>query len=52
MVGLYLKDYNTEVTTGIPVLIDIRNLAAGSYTVVFKNLTTGKFSRGRFMVIN
>jgi hypothetical protein len=49
--GVLVADYNLEVTLGVPVSIDLKNLAAGTYTVVFTiNLTKVSY-RGRFIIL-
>ena len=52
MSGMLLSDINTVSEKGIPLLIDIRRLPGGVYSVVFTNKLTGVSNRGRFVVIN
>jgi hypothetical protein len=52
MSGMLLSDLNTVSEKGIPLLIDIRRLPGGVYSVVFTNKLTGASDRGRFVVIN
>jgi len=49
--GQILSDYDTEITGGIPLLIDIKYLSAGVYTIVFTDKLTAKTYHGRFVVI-
>jgi Zinc carboxypeptidase/Carboxypeptidase regulatory-like domain len=49
--GRLLSDYNTEVFQGIPLLIDVKSLSPGSYTVLFSNTVAGAYYYGRFIVI-
>lgn len=50
--GMLLSDLNTVSEKGIPLLIDIRGLPGGTYSVIFTNKLTGASGRGRFVVIN
>jgi len=47
---LYI-DYITEVIRGVPLIIDVKGLSAGTYTVVFRKTITGAVSRGKIMII-
>ena len=49
--GMLVSDYNTEVIQGIPVLIDVKSLSSGTYTVVFTDTLSGTTFNGRFVVI-
>ena len=49
--GMLLSDYNSNTVQGIPLMIDIRSLSAGVYTVVFSDLGKGSYFHGRFVVI-
>ena len=49
--GMLMSDYNAEIVQGIPLMIDIRSLSAGVYTVVFSDLGKGSYYHGRFVVI-
>jgi hypothetical protein len=49
--GMRMTDYNTEVLQGIPVVIDVRKLPGGIYSVVFINTETKISYHGRFIVI-
>jgi Protein of unknown function (DUF3244). len=49
--GMLVSDYNTEVIQGIPVLIDVKSLSSGTYTVVFTDTLSGTIFNGRFVVI-
>jgi murein tripeptide amidase MpaA len=51
MSGNLVYDYNTEAISGIPVTIDIMRLAAGTYSVVFTNISTKSSCSGKFVVI-
>lgn len=48
--GRKIRDYDSEAYEGSPVIIDVRTMSSGVYTAVFRNLTTGAFSTGRFIV--
>jgi hypothetical protein len=50
--GMLLSDYNTEAEQGIPLSIDIKGFASGTYNVVFTNKLSKASCRGRFVVIN
>ena len=49
--GMLIMEYNTEVLPKIPLLIDIRSLSMGVYSVVFTNNQMKITYRGRFVVI-
>jgi hypothetical protein len=49
--GMLISDYKTEVVQGIPVLIDVKSLSPGAYTLVFTNPVSGTSFHGRFVVI-
>src|SRR5450759_892100 len=49
--GMLMSDYNAETVQGIPLMIDIRSLSAGVYTVVFTDLGKRSYFHGRFVVI-
>jgi hypothetical protein len=49
--GIVVSDYDIEVSQGIPVLITVRNLSSGTYTIVFRSGINGKSFNGRFVVI-
>lgn len=49
--GKLLSDYNTEAEQGVPLPINIKGLAGGTYTVIFTNILSKASSRGRFVVI-
>ncbi len=51
MSGMKLSEYQTTTFKGIPVIIDLNGLAAGSYHVVFTNSNTRASSHGKFVVI-
>lgn len=48
--GMMISDYNTASLYGNPVLLDVRDLAAGSYIAVFTHIETGASYRSRFIV--
>jgi len=49
--GKLMSDYNTTAFQGIPLVIDLKSLAAGIYTVVFSDVSAGTSFFGRFVVI-
>lgn len=49
--GMLLSDYNTEAEQGVPLLININSLAAGTYSIVFTSKLTKAYVRGRFIII-
>jgi hypothetical protein len=49
--GMLISDYKTEVVQGIPVLIDVKSLSPGAYTLIFTNTVSGTAFHGRFVVI-
>jgi hypothetical protein len=49
--GLSVSSYNTTAVQGLPLVIDLKSLAAGIYTVVFSDISTGTSLSGRFVVI-
>jgi hypothetical protein len=50
-VGMLMSEYSSEVVQGIPFVVGIRSLSAGTYIVIFTNTVTGSFSYGRFVII-
>jgi hypothetical protein len=49
--GMLVSDYITEVVQGMPVLIDVKSLSSGTYTVVFTDTLSGFSFYGRLVVI-
>ena len=49
--GMLMSDYKTEAANGVPLLIDVKSLSAGTYTVVFTNTVSRTSFLGRFVVI-
>ncbi len=49
--GKLIADYNSETQKGIPVIIDVRRMAPGTYYAVFKNIKKNKSCHGKFIVI-
>jgi murein tripeptide amidase MpaA len=49
--GMLISEYTGETVQGIPLLIDIKLLSAGTYIVVFTNMSTRASCLGRFVVI-
>jgi hypothetical protein len=49
--GALTSDYNIEAVQRVPIIIDVKNLASGIYTVLFSNLNRSRISYGRFVVI-
>ena len=51
MTGKLMSDYNTETIPGVPLVINIKSLSAGSYTVIFSCFKQRRYFHGRFVVI-
>ena len=49
--GMLMSEFTTEVTRGTPLLIDVKSLSAGVYTVVLRSTLTRSSFFGRFIVI-
>jgi hypothetical protein len=49
--GIKVADYNRNYLLGYPLKIDIDNLSAGGYIIIFTNISSGVTSRGRFIKI-
>jgi len=49
--GKLTSDYDTEVSPGIPIFVDLTGLTPGVYSIIFKNRNSGTTCRGRFIVI-
>jgi hypothetical protein len=49
--GALISDYNVEAVQKVPIIMDVKNLAAGIYTVLFSNIHRSRLSYGRFVVI-
>jgi hypothetical protein len=49
--GILLSEYNVEITKGTPVIIDLKRMSEGIYTIVFTNTDTRSSFHGRFVVI-
>lgn len=49
--GTLMSDYNAEITQEVPLLIDVKYLSAGAYTVVIRSTLTRSSFLGRFIVI-
>jgi hypothetical protein len=49
--GMLMSDFNAEVTQGTPLVIDVKSLSAGAYTVVLRSTLTRSSFFGRFIVI-
>ena len=49
--GMLMSDFNAEVTQGTPLLINVKSLSAGAYTVVLRSTLTRSSFFGRFIVI-
>jgi len=49
--GKLMSEYNTEVSKGVPLIIDVKGLSGGAYTIVFTNNVTRISSRARFLVV-
>ena len=49
--GMLMSDSNIQVVQGVPVIIDLKSLSAGAYTIVFISSVTGTSFHGRIVVI-
>lgn len=49
--GRLMKEYNTEYSTGIPIVTEVWSLPAGTYTIIITNNNIRGTVRGRFIVI-
>ncbi len=49
--GRKLTDYNTEAFRGTPLILDIGFLSEGTYTILFTNISSRAFVRGRIVVV-
>jgi hypothetical protein len=49
--GALISDYNIESIQKVPVIMDVKTLAAGIYTIIFSNYNRSRLSCGRFVVI-
>jgi hypothetical protein len=49
--GALISEYNIEAIQKVPVMLDVKTLAAGIYTVLFSNFNRSRLSCGRFVVI-
>jgi hypothetical protein len=49
--GRLISDYKTEAIKGMPVTINLVKFAAGTYSVVFTNISTKSSCNGKFVVI-
>jgi hypothetical protein len=49
--GTLMSDYNAEVTREAPLLINVKTLSSGAYTVVIRSTLTRSSFFGRFIVI-
>ncbi len=47
--GSVVKSYDQDFFSGIPVSLDVRNMASGVYTVIFRNISSGLSFRSRFI---
>lgn len=50
--GRLMSDFDTRSDEGNPLLIDIKSLSSGVYTIFFKEKDTGKYCHGKIVVIN
>jgi hypothetical protein len=51
MSGRVIADYNAVAEGNVPLKIDMRHRAQGTYTLIVKHKATGKEQRGRMVVI-
>ncbi len=49
--GTLISDYSTQAIKSVPIIIDIKTLSSGIYTVVISNYNRSHISIGRFVVI-
>jgi len=48
---MVISDYNTQAFTKVPVIIDVKKLSGGLYTVVFTSTTSKSLFKARFIVV-
>jgi hypothetical protein len=49
--GKLLVNYDTLAEQGIALVVDVKRLSQGIYTILFTNKIRGSTSKGRFAVI-
>jgi hypothetical protein len=49
--GRLLTDYNTDYSSGIPLIIDTQYLAGGTYSIILVNRISQVVVRGRFVIV-
>jgi hypothetical protein len=49
--GMVISDYNSIINQHSPLIIDLKTIPAGIYSIVFTNTTTKASVHGRFLVI-
>ena len=49
--GMLVSDYSLDIILGITVIIDVKLLPSGIYTILFTNIATRTSFHGRFVVI-
>jgi Zinc carboxypeptidase/Secretion system C-terminal sorting domain/Carboxypeptidase regulatory-like domain len=49
--GELIEDYDTEVDQEVPVLIDVKHLSSGIYTIIITDINTRSRFSGRFVVV-
>jgi hypothetical protein len=49
--GALMTTYDTEVSKGVPLIINLERFSQGTYQAVFTNSKKKTSARGRFVVI-
>lgn len=49
--GMIMSDYKTEAFRKIPLIIDVRRLSGGTYSIIFSAAASNISYRGRFVVV-
>jgi hypothetical protein len=49
--GILMSDFDLDIVQGIPMVIDVKLLPSGIYTILFTNIATRTSFHGRFVVI-
>jgi len=50
-VGVLFLDYDIETNKGVPLLLDVKGLSTGTYSIILTNLVTKTFYRSKFIII-
>ncbi len=49
--GKLVSEYDTEVSEGVPLPVNIKYFSPGTYSIMFTGTVTGTISRGRIIVV-